>query len=103
VTGAFLVVVAAGVISYGVHDLQEAGILPGQHAMAFDVSATVPTDSWYGALLKGLLNFSPASTWLEVAVWVAYVAITGTAFVLALRHRAPVAARSRISTASPAH
>jgi high-affinity iron transporter len=103
VTGAFLIVVAAGVLSYGVHDLQEAGILPGQHATAFDVSATVPTDSWYGALLKGLFNFSPASTWLELTVWIAYVAITGTAFVLALRHRAPVAARPRVQAASPAH
>lgn len=72
-TGAALVVVAAGVLAYGIHDLQEAGILPGLDSLAFDVSATIPPSSWYGTLLKGTLNFSPATTWLELVVWWAYL------------------------------
>ena len=71
-TGAGLVVVAAGVLAYGVHDLQEARVLPGLTSLAFDVSAQVPPSSWYGALLKGIFNFSPATTWLEAVAWVAY-------------------------------
>ncbi len=80
-TGMVLVVVAAGVLSYGVHDLQEAGTLPGLNSLAFDVSGAVPPNSWYGTLLKGTVNFSPATSWLELAAWVAYVVPTMTFFV----------------------
>jgi high-affinity iron transporter len=72
-TGAALVVVAAGVLSYGVHDLQEANVLPGLNSLAFDVSSTVPPDSWYGTLLKGTVNFTPATTWLQAIAWLLYL------------------------------
>lgn len=72
-TGGVLVFVAAGVLAYGIHDLQEAAILPGLNSLAFDVSSTIPPGSWYGTLLKGTFNFSPRTTWLELAAWVAYV------------------------------
>jgi high-affinity iron transporter len=87
-TGGALIVVAAGVLSYGVHDLQEAGWLPGLHQIAFDISAAVPPDSWYGTVLKGVLNISPASTWLEVASWLAY-AIPVMVLFLAPQRRVP--------------
>ncbi|MBD2764912.1 FTR1 family protein [Kocuria sp. cx-455] len=72
-TGGFLVIIAAGVLAYGFHDLQEAGVLPGLNSLAFDVSEQIPPTSWYGVLLKGVFNFSPATTWLEFGVWWAYV------------------------------
>ena len=91
-TGAILIVVAAGVLAYGVHDLQEAGILPGLNTLAFDVSRQVPPSSWLGTILKGTLNFSPATTWLEAIVWVAYLVPTMTLFLLRMRNpRRPAA------------
>lgn len=72
-TGAGLIIVAAGVLAYGVHDLQESRDLPGLNSLAFDVSDAIPPDSWYGTLLKGIFNFSPATTWLEAAAWLLYV------------------------------
>jgi high-affinity iron transporter len=95
VTGAGLIVVAAGVLAYGFHDLQEANILPGLNSLAFDVSTQVPPSSWYGTLLKGVFNFSPATTWLELAAYVGYLIPT---MVLFFR---PVAAPTASTTPTP--
>ena len=84
-TGVFLIIVAGGVLAYGVHDLQEAGFLPGLNSLAFNVSAIIPPDSWYGTLLKGIFNFSPATTWLEAIAWVAYVVPVLTIFITTVR------------------
>ena len=88
VTGFFLIFVAAGILAYGVHDLQEAAILPGLNTLAFDVSAVIPPDSWYGTLLKGFFNFSPQTTVLEAIAWTAYVAVVLTLFLRPVRRTA---------------
>ncbi|MFD5327622.1 iron uptake transporter permease EfeU [Streptomyces sp. NPDC127092] len=80
-TGGMLVVVAAGVLAYGVHDLQEARFLGGLGNKAFDVSATIPPDSWYGTLLKGVFNFQPDPTVVQVTVWALYLIPTLALFL----------------------
>jgi len=82
ITGVLLVFVAAGILAYGLHDLQEARVLPGLNTLAFDLSGPMPEDSWYGALLKGLLNYSAQTTVLQAIAWVAYVAVVLTLFLL---------------------
>nr|WP_309096340.1 iron uptake transporter permease EfeU [Streptomyces sp.] len=86
-TGAMLVVVAAGVLAYGFHDLQEADFLPGLNDKAFDISGTIPPDSWYGTLLKGVLNFQPDPTILQVTVWILYLVPTLALFLAPARVR----------------
>lgn len=112
-TGALLIVVAAGVLVYGVHDLQEAGVLPGPFSAAapldpatgavavgaagfpfgwaFDVSATVPPGGVLATLLQATVGFMPRMSWLQVIVWLLYVAIVGAVFLV--RARAPHAPR----------
>ncbi|MFF1557087.1 iron uptake transporter permease EfeU [Streptomyces sp. NPDC058279] len=95
-TGGMLVVVAAGVLAYGIHDLQEAGFLPGILTKAFDISDTIPPDSWYGTLLKGTLNFQPDPTVVQLVVWVLYLLAVLTLFL------APSALKGRSGGGKPA-
>ena len=83
-TGLLLITVSAGVLAYGVHDLQEAGLLPGLHSLVFNLTAVIPPDSWYGTLLKGIFNFSPATAGLEFVAWWAYIITVGFLFWRAL-------------------
>ncbi|CCM64439.1 Iron permease FTR1 [Candidatus Microthrix parvicella RN1] len=80
VTGAGLIVIAAGVLAYGVHDLQEAAILPGLNTLAWDINGWDIT-SWYGTLLKGIFNVGPQMTVLEVITYVAYLVPTMVLFL----------------------
>ena len=101
-TGGFLILVAAGVLSYGVHDLQEAGILPGLNSIAFDVSGAIDPGTWYAALLKGVFNFSPVTTHLEAAAWLLYAVPTMTLFVLGVRRRGGQTRPARVEQPRPA-
>ena len=103
-TGILLVLVAAGILAYGLHDLQEAQFLPGLSTLAFDVSNTVDPGSWYATLAKGIFNFTPETTVLQAVAWVLYVAVVLTLFLRPARTPAqpPAAATSSPSRPSVA-
>jgi len=87
-TGSFLIIVAAGVLSYGIGDLQEASVIPGWGQAAYSLAHLVPPTSWYGALLGGIFNFTPEPTWAQVLAWGAYVIVVGLLFARVVRANA---------------
>ncbi|MFT4137209.1 iron uptake transporter permease EfeU [Microbacterium sp.] len=125
-TGGLLIIVAAGVLAYGIHDLQEAAVLPGPFSSAapvdpvtgavavgaagfpfgwaFDVSTTVPPGGVVATLLQATVGFMPQMSWLQVIVWVAYLALIGTIFFRragAARRPAPAPSPSALAAAEP--
>ncbi len=101
-TGALLVLVAAGILKYGVHDFQEAGVLPGLHDLAFDISGVLDPESWYGALLAGMFTITPAPSVLEVAAWAAYGVPVLVLFLRPTRRRPAAASTTPHTTPAPA-
>lgn len=87
-SGAALVVIAAGVLSYAAHEFTEIGLLPGEDATAFDVSGVINPDGALAAVLRGLLNFRPETSWPVFLAWALYLVPVMWWF---LRRSAPVA------------
>jgi high-affinity iron transporter len=73
ITGVLLVIVAAGVLTYAVHEFQDLGWLPGGDAIALQMPNWYDEAAWYGTLLRGLFNFRATLSVLQVVAWFAYL------------------------------
>jgi len=91
VTGALVLVVAAGLLAGGIHELQEIGWLPFLTAQAYDMGGVLSDEGGVGAFLRAMFGYNADPSWLEVVAWLAYVGITGFLFFRPTREaRAPV-------------
>jgi high-affinity iron transporter len=90
VTGGLLLVIAAGLLAFGIHELQEAGVVKIGTSLAYDVTDTVPDDSGVGALLTAVFGYHAEASVLEVGAWLAYLLTVGYFF---FRRQAPVSVR----------
>lgn len=102
-TGAVLIVIAAGVLGYGLRDLQEGGVLPGGTSYAVDLGGSVDAGSWYSTLVQGVFNLTPTMTWLQVVGYVGYLAVVMTLFLRGTTPRAaePAAKARQTGTLAP--
>jgi high-affinity iron transporter len=81
VTGVLIVVVAAGLVGKGVHEFQEAALLPTYVEHAWTIRFLDPSISQLGAFLKTLFGISNDPSVLTVVAYWVYLAPVMAAFL----------------------
>lgn len=74
VTGIFLLLFAAGLVSHGVHEFQEAGILPVfSFDPVFNISSILNHKETVGSFLRTLFGYTSKPTLLELISYIGYM------------------------------
>jgi high-affinity iron transporter len=92
-----LIAIAAGVLAYGLGELEQAALLSGQRWVAFEFTAPAHAATWWASLITGVTGLPPRMTVLQAVAWMAYLAVIIPAFARAdgasaAPHAAPPAA-----------
>lgn len=82
VTGAVLVLFAAGLAAHGVHELQEAGIIPVIIEHVWNTNGIINENNYIGSLLKSLFGYNGNPSLLEVISWCLYMIFVGKPLIL---------------------
>ena len=74
VTSVLLVFFAAGLITHGVHEFVEAGVIGGGPVL-FDLTSTLPDSDGVGAMLRSLVGYSADPTLIEGIAYAGYLVL----------------------------
>ncbi|MEH2260641.1 iron uptake transporter permease EfeU [Nostoc sp.] len=81
-TGAFIILVAAGLLASGVRAFHEAGVWNSLQTVVFDASGILPNNGFVGSLLAGFFGYNDAPTVSEVIAYFGYLIPTMLLFLL---------------------
>ncbi len=78
VTSVILILFAAGLVAHGVHELEEAGVIPVLVEHVWDTNGLLSEDGTVGSLLKALFGYNGNPSLGEVLSYGAYLVLIGT-------------------------
>ena len=73
-TGLFLLFVAAGLLAYGIHELEEVGIIPQILYPVWDINPILNEKEGFGSFLKALFGYNGNPSLTEVVFYLGYFA-----------------------------
>lgn len=73
VTSIILIFFAAGLIAHGVHEFQEAGVLPTIIEHVWDMNWIIDENDGFGSIFKALFGYNGNPSFLEVISWLTYL------------------------------
>jgi high-affinity iron transporter len=73
ITGLLLIVFASGLLAHGIHEFQEAGLLPETVEHVWNTNGVVSEDSTSGKFLTALFGYNGDPSLLEVLAWGVYL------------------------------
>jgi len=87
VTSIILIIFAAGMLAYGIHELQEAGLIPVVVEHVWDVNFILDEKSPIGQILKGLLGYNGNPSLIEITAYLSYIIGIVSFFVIRSKRR----------------
>lgn len=86
-TNVMLIILAAGLVGLGVHEFNEAGIVPSVIEHVWDINGILSDKSELGLLLKALIGYNGNPSLTEVIAYLTYLIVI--IFAVALKRRVP--------------
>lgn len=75
VTGALLILFAAGLLAFGIHEFQEAGLFPIVVGEVWNINHVLDEGQGLGSFLKALFGYNGNPALLEVSFYFGYLAL----------------------------
>jgi len=76
VTGLLLILFAAGLLAHGIHEFQEAGIIPVVIEHVWDINHVLPEASVIGQFFTAIFGYNANPSLLEVIAYSAFLGLT---------------------------
>jgi high-affinity iron transporter len=90
-TSVLLILFAAGLLAHGVHELQEAALLPTVVEHVWDINPVLDENGAVGVFLKAVFGYNGNPSLLEVLSYVGYFVVIGSATQVVGHRRAALA------------